>query len=312
VAALLLAAAPLTARATTPATPDADLKAKAPAPAETKAPPSAAPETKTPSTASPEPKTPPADAPPAVTGLPGAGVPGASSAPPIDAEAALERARAAYEYGEMEVVVDSARLVAEGRLHPTSAQRAQALRYLGIGLFLTGRQEGAETAFFDLLRLRPHARLDPTNARPDVVAFFEDVRRRHAAEINEAASNRPGKSLALAFLPPLGQFQAGHKARGITIATLEALTLGTAVTTNAILHSWDIYPGHTFMPPSGEPGPNHQSAARILQPINWVSVALFATTVGIGIVDGVASYLAVEPEEQGSSIADVFLGGYHF
>ena len=86
---------------------------------------------------------------------------------PVDAAAALERARAAYEYGEMEDVVDSARLVAEGRLTATSAQRAQALRYLGIGLFLTGRREGAETAFFDLLRLRPSSRLDPTTTRPD-------------------------------------------------------------------------------------------------------------------------------------------------
>jgi hypothetical protein len=244
--------------------------------------------------------------PPAIT------VPGMSTATPVDAEAALERARAAYEYGEMDMVVDSARLVAEGRLHPTPAQRAQALRYLGIGLFLTERQEGAETAFFDLLRLRPRTRLDATTTRPDVVSFFENVRRRHAAEINEAASNRPGKSLALAFLPPFGQFQAGHKARGITIAALEVVTLGAAIATDLTLRSWDKYPGHTFMPPPGQPGENHQHAARILQPMNWVSVALFATTVVIGIVDGVASYVAVEPEDAGTSVADVFLGGWRF
>jgi hypothetical protein len=295
--ALALAAAPSMARATGPGAPAPDVKAKPTATANT-APAGAAPATK---------------AEPAETPAPVVTVPGASAAPPTDAEAALERARAAYEYGEMEMVVDSARLVAEGRLHPTPAQRAQALRYLGIGLYLTGRQEGAETAFFDLLRLRPHTRLDPTNARPDVVAFFENVRRRHAAEINEAASNRPGKSLALAFLPPLGQFQAGHTARGITIAALEVLTLGTAITTDAILKSWDVYPGHTFMPMPGQPGTNHHSDAQTLKVINNVSVALFAATVVIGIVDGVASYVAVEPEDEGkSSIADIFLGGYRF
>jgi hypothetical protein len=276
------------ARAETPGAPTPDVKAKAPAPDAKAGPPDAKP-------AAPE-----------GTPAPVINVPGTSTAPPIDAEAALERARAAYEYGEMEMVVDSARLVAEGRLHPTPAQRAQALRYLGIGLFLTGRQEGAETAFFDLLRLRPRARLDPTNARPDVVAFFEDVRRRHAAEINEAASNRPGKSFTLAFLPPLGQFQAGHKARGITFAALEVLTLGTAIATDLQLRSWDSEaPGHTFG--------SHQSAAQTLKSINNVSVALFATTIAIGIIDGVASYLAVEPEDQGgTSIADAFLGGYRF
>ena len=303
-AALAIAAAPVTARATGPAAaPPPDLKAGAPtAPDEKAAPDAKAEPAASPPTASPPTATPP----PAIT------VPGTTSAMPVDAEAALERARAAYEYGEMEMVVDSARLVAEGRLHPTPPQRAQALRYLGIGLYLTGRQEGAETAFFDLLRLRPHARLDPTNTRPDVVAFFENVRRRHAAEINEAASNRPGKNLALAFVPPLGQFQAGHKARGITIAALEALTLGTAITTNAILQSWDIYPGHTFMPPQGQSGTNHHDDAQTLKLINNVSVALFAATVVIGIVDGVASYLAVEPEDEGKSIADVFLRGYRF
>jgi hypothetical protein len=295
-------AAPVTARAAPATAPQPDLKTKAPAATDEKEPPGAVPDAKAEPAAAPQTATPA----PAIT------VPGATSAMPVDAEAALERARAAYEYGEMEMVVDSARLVAEGRLHPTPAQRAQALRYLGIGLYLTGRQEGAETAFFDLLRVRPHARLDPTNTRPDVVAFFENVRRRHAVEINEAASNRPGKSLALAFLPPFGQFQAGHKARGITIAALEALTLGTAITTKAILESWDIYPGHTFMPPQGQPGVNHHDDAQTLKLINNVSVALFAATVVIGIVDGVASYVAVEPEDEGKSIADVFLRGYRF
>jgi hypothetical protein len=210
----------------------------------------------------------------------------------------------------MEMVVDSARLVAEGRLHPTPAQRAQALRYLGIGLYLTGRQEGAETAFFDLLRLRPHARLDPTSTRPDVVAFFEDVRRRHAAEISEAASNRPGKSLALAFLPPFGQFQAGHKARGITIAALEVLSLGGAIATNAQLHAWDKWPGHTFMSPDGLE--NHQENARTLKALNYVSVTVFAATLLLGAIDGVASYLAVEPEDEGTSVANIFGRGLRF
>jgi len=231
---------------------------------------------------------------------------------PVDAESALARARAAYEYGEMEMVVESARLVAEGRLHPTPAERAQALRYLGIGLYLTERQEGAETAFFDLLRLRPHTRLEATTTRPDVVAFFENVRRRHAVEINEAASNRPGKSLALAFLPPFGQFQSGHKARGITIAALEVLTLGGAIATDLQLHAWDKYPGHTFMPAPGQPGEGHADAARTVLVLNRVSVTALVATVIIGIIDGVASYTAVEPEDTGTSVADALGPGLHF
>ncbi len=245
--------------------------------------------------------------------LPVATPPAASSpTPPVDAATALERARAAYEYGEMEDVVESARLVAEGRLSATPAQRAQALRYLGIGLFLTSRREGAETAFFDLLRLRSSTRLDPTSTRPDVVAFFENVRRRHAAAIDEAAASRPGKSLALAFLPPAGQFQAGHKARGITLATLEGLSLASAVGTYLQLRSWAKYPGDTFGPPQGQLGADRTADARTLKAVNNVSVLVFATSVIVGIVDGVASYYAVEPEEQTQSLASVFGRGYKF
>ena len=46
--------------------------------------------------------------------------------------------------------------------------------------------------------------------------------------------------------------------------------------------------------------------------MNWVSVGVLAATIVIGIVDGVASYLAVEPEDEGRSVADVFLSGWRF
>jgi hypothetical protein len=209
--------------------------------------------------------------------------------PPTDAPAALQRARAAYEYGDLEAVVDSARLVAEGRLHPTPAQRAQALRYLGIGLYLTARPEGAETAFFDLLRLRPETRLDSTTTRPDCVSFFEDVRRRHADEIRQATRSRTGMSYVLTFLPPLGQFQEGHTGRGIAVGALEALSLGTAIATKVQLSAWrqpgDIYGSHT-------------NTARTLQALNYVSVIVLVATVAAGIIDGVASYGAERDDTQ--------------
>jgi hypothetical protein len=239
-----------------------------------------------PSAAEPAPDSPAESAPapaPAPAPTPTSAPAPAPMAAPADAVTALQRARAAYEYGDMEMVVESARLVAEGRLRPTPPQRAQALRYLGIGLYLTGRSEGAETTFFELLRLRPDVRLDPTTTRPDAVAFFEDVRRRHADEIRQAARHRPGKNLVLAFLPPLGQFQNGHRARGYTIAALEVLSLGGAIATKLQLDSWARqYPGQTFGP--------HADAAHTLKALNVVSVAVLVAAVVAGIVDGVAGY----------------------
>jgi hypothetical protein len=252
----------------------------------------------------PSPSAPPPVAPPPT-------VPGLSATPPADAATALARVRAAYEYGEMDMVVDSARMVAEGRLHPSPAERAQALRYLGIGLFLTGRQEGAETAFFDLLRLRPQSRLDPTSTRPDVVAFFEGVRRRHADAIDAAAKDKPGKSFALALLPPAGQFQSGHKGRGITIAALEVLSLGGALATYFQLRAWERS-DHTFGPGPGEKGVDHTDDAHTLKALNAVSVAVFATTLIVGAIDGIVSYYAMDADDTGTSLADVFGRGYRF
>ncbi|HET6284689.1 MAG TPA: hypothetical protein VFH73_27275 [Polyangia bacterium] len=206
----------------------------------------------------------------------------AADPPPPDAATALERARSSYEYGDMEMVVDAARLVAEGRLRPTPAQRAQALRFLGIGLFLTGRTEGAETAFFDLLRLKPGAKLDTTNTRPDVVAFFEGVRSRHSDEIRQAAKTPPGKRFIWCFLPPVGQFQNGHHARGWTIATLELVSLGTAIASYAQLKAWQNPTDDTFGP--------HTDAAHSLKTLNGVAVGVFAATVIIGIIDAVSNY----------------------
>jgi len=261
------------------------------APTPTEAPvPAPAPLPPPPSTPTPPPPPPPA---PTVAVPP---VP-----PPADAAAALERARAAYEYGDMEVLVESARLVAEGRLRPTPAQRAQALRFLGIGLYLTARPEGAETAFFDLLRVRPDARLDPTTTRPDCVAFFEDVRRRHADELRQVLHNRPAKSYVLALLPPLGQFQNGHKRRGIAIATLEVVTAGAAIATNLQLRAWVHQPGDTF--------PGHTDQARTLKAINVLSVVALVLTVAYGIVDGITNY-GGEPDEAQTARLDGF--GFRF
>jgi hypothetical protein len=199
-----------------------------------------------------------------------------------DAATTLERARAAYEYGDIDTVVESARAVADGALRPTPAQRAQALRLLGIGLFVTGRPEGAETAFFDLLRLKPGLRLDPTHTRPDVVAFFENVRARHQDEIRRAHSAHPGKSFVLSLLPPAGQFQNGNRGRGYALGAIELLSLGTTVGTYVQLKSWVDEANQTF--------PGHTETARTLKVVNNAAVGVFAATVIVGIIDGIANF----------------------
>jgi hypothetical protein len=195
---------------------------------------------------------------------------------PAIAVAALDRASAAYDYGDMTQVVHSTRLIVDGALVATPGQRLEALRLLGIGLYLTGRPTGAESYFLELLRSSRRARLDPTTTRPEVVAFFEDIRRRHAAEIQDAARVRSRRSMVWNFFAPIGQFKNGDSARGVVVLGLEVASLATAVTTRLVLDSWraehDEFPGHT-------------EVARTLRTLNQVSVGVLAATWVIGVTD---------------------------
>jgi len=224
--------------------------------------------------------------PPVVAPAPAAPVPAAPApntagtvpAAPTDAASSLERVRASYEYGDIDDVVEWSRPIAEGRLEATPAQRALALRYLGIGLYLTGRAPGAEAAFFELLRLRPDTVLDPRTTRPDVVTFFERVRSGHAQEIKDSAHKH--KAFIWNFVPPVGQFQNGHTARGLIVGGVEVASIATAITSYALLSSWE-QPHHEF---TGHP------EAQTMKVVNFVSIGVLAATYFYGVLDGIGHY----------------------
>jgi hypothetical protein len=206
---------------------------------------------------------------------------------PIDAPTSLERVRAAYEYGDIDSVVEWARPVAEGRVTASVVERGHALRYLGIGLYLTGRAPGAEAAFLELLRLRPDSTLDPRTTRPDVVTFFERVRSSHAVEIRATARENNHKIFVLNFLPPFGQIQNGHRGRAFLYGGLELASAATAITTYALLSSWE-QEHHEFG--------DHYNDATKLKVVNYVAIGVFAATCLISVLDGLASYADLPDE----------------
>jgi hypothetical protein len=234
--------------------------------------------------------------------------PPAPGRPPTTAVAALDRANAAYEYGDMKEVVESARPVVDGALEATLAERVQALRLLGIGLYLTGRPTGAENAFLELLRNRPKARLDPTTTRPEVVAFFEDVRRRHRSNIEDAARARSRKSMIWNFLPPVGQFKNGDNGRGFLILGVGVASAAGAITTSLLLNDWCIE-NRTCPGAPGATMAAKTSTANTVQNWNYISVGVLAATYAAGVVD---AFLRSdrEPEEAERSVSFfVFPGG---
>jgi hypothetical protein len=194
---------------------------------------------------------------------------------PQSAGAALLRAAAAYEYGDINQVVDSARLITEGVLPSAPAQQTQALRFLGIGLYLTNRPGGAEAAFTELLRQEPEARLDPTSTRPEVVAFFENLRRQQRLQ------QRWNRRLIWNFTPPVGQFLNDHYVKGWLLLTFGVASLATAVTTDVVLRRWHE-PGDTYK--------GHEKTARTLKAVNWIAVGALAATYIYGVFDGLIGY----------------------
>jgi hypothetical protein len=191
---------------------------------------------------------------------------------PENAEAALVRASAAYEYGDMYQVVEAARPVTEGLVPASESQQAKAFRLFGIGLYLTNRQAGAETAFKELLRLEPSARLNPTTTRPEVVAFFESLRREQNPDTRRVIWN---------FIPPVGQFQNGDNIKGWVVLGVGVASFGVALASRLLPLRWKGE-GYTYG--------GHEDTVETLETVNWISTGVLAATYLYGVFDGIIGY----------------------
>src|SRR6185295_11388479 len=114
---------------------------------------------------------------------------------------------------------------------------AEAHRLAGIAAFFAQRNTDAETHFLAYLRIDLDGRLDPALYPPEVVAFFNDVASRHAAELR-ALRNRPTRSWYLTLVPPFGQFQNGERVKGYVVGGVLGTLLAVNLTTYALLRSW--------------------------------------------------------------------------
>jgi hypothetical protein len=213
---------------------------------------------------------------------------------PKDATAALVRAVAAYEYGDMNQVVEAARPVAEGLLPASPEEQTQAFRLLGIGLYLTNRPLGAETAFAELLRKDPKARLDPTTTRPELVAFFESLRHQHL--VRQRSDRHPYWN----FLPPVGQFKNDDNVKGWVILSVGVVSLATSATSLLLLRSWhqqgDLY-RHGY------------DVAMGLRATNWIAVGILSATYVYGVIDGLIGYSRPIDESKPPLSLFLFPGG---
>jgi hypothetical protein len=170
----------------------------------------------------------------------------------------------------------------------------EAHRLAGIAAFFQQQPDAAERHFLAYLRLELDGRLDPALYPPEVVAFFNDVASRHAAEL-QALKYGLKRSWFLTLLPPLGQLQNGERTKAYVIGGALGALLIVNLTTYYYLRSWcehtdgriggglSCYDG-----PSMEKDRNHE-AARI-RPWNIASGIGVLVVYAYGVYDGVRDY----------------------
>jgi len=217
--------------------------------------------------------------------------PTASAAPVGAAPATSEVLRAgntAATAGDWERVAQLVDPLLQQRL--ATADRAEAHRLAGLAAFFRKRSSDAENHFLAYLRLDLDGRLDPALYPPDVVAFFNDVTSRHAAELR-ALRTRPNRSWILTLLPPFGQLQNGDRSKAWVLGGALSVLLITNLTTYYYLRAWCDHTdgadggGLTCSDPD-----NRTNAATRLQPYNIASGIGFLLVYAFGVYDGVQGY----------------------
>lgn len=219
--------------------------------------------------------------------------PGAAISPaPADV---LIQAGAALGAGEHERAASLAAQVARDPAPIARQDRAEAWRILGLAQYALGRKSEAEASFYAHLKLDPDAHLDPALVSAETVAFFENVRAQHAAEL-AALRPRPARrrNIWLNFVPLAGQWQNGDRTKMWVLGSAGAVLLTANLSSYVMLRRWCGNPGGTSTCDEGEPGMpgyrNHADAARRMKVVNIVSGVGLIAVYAYSFFDGMNGY----------------------
>jgi hypothetical protein len=178
------------------------------------------------------------------------------------------------------------------------ADLAEAYRLAGIAAFFEQRNDAAESRFLGYLRIDLDGRLDPALYPPEVVAFFNDVASRHAAELR-ALRFTPKRSWLLTLLPPIGQFQNGERTKAYVLGGVLGALLIADLTTYYYLRAWcEHTDGKTGGGYSCYDGGDRNHAAARLRPWNIASGVSLLVVYAYGVYDGVRGYRQRSREQE--------------
>jgi len=245
----------------------------------------------------------------------------------------LQRGKNAFDRGEFKRAVEIVRplLYPELRLH-SDGQIVLAHRILGVSYLYERQQVAATGEFRKLLQVSPDYRFDPLLDPPEIVDFFNTVRKEYGAELARLEARRKELELArlrykeecdkaragptvvekrvgrnafaVNFVPfGAGQFQNGQRGKAWAFLTVEA-ALG-AVSVGALATNLAVYGlsprrtcrydlGDAACPPEAIDRTD-ENRSRWLTRVQVASGALFLGTVAWGIIDAIYYY---RPETQ--------------
>lgn len=240
----------------------------------------------------------------------------------------LQRGKNAYDRGEFGRAVEIIRplLYPEIRLQSDN-QIVLARRMLGVAHLFERQEAEAKVEFRKLLQLAPDYHFDPLLDPPEVVDFFNLVRKEYSKELGQLEARRQElekarqrdieacerarggpsiiekrvgrNSFALNFVPfGTGQFQNGQRKKGWAFLTAEAV-LGT-VSVAALATNFALYGARPQRAcrlavgaqacPADAIDHSEEDRSRLLTEIQVASGAMFFAAVAWGIVDAIYAY----------------------
>ena len=237
----------------------------------------------------------------------------------------LQRGKNAFDRGEFKRVVEIVRPLLYPDLRLQSESKiVLAHRILGVSYLFEKQEPEAAVEFRKLLQLSPEYRFDPRLDPPEVVDFFDGVRKEYGAELalleaerkqaerereryrEECEKLRAGptvierrfgrNSFTISFLPfGAGQFQNGHRKKGWAFLTTEVLLAAVSVGALATnLGVYGLHPqrkcrydvGNGTCPPEAIDH-TEENRSRSLTQVQVASGAAFFAVVAWGILDAV-------------------------
>ncbi len=214
----------------------------------------------------------------------------------------VERTKQAYEYGDYKTAIQLAKSALMHDLLPE--QEKEMLMLLGLCQYLQKQYSKAKQTFEQLLLKDPDYKLDPLYVPPQIIDFFDDLRKqmepqlrpireRIARQKREQERKKPKKAIevkvvrnmrALNFLPfGVGQFQNHQYIKGYIILGAEAaalvLNIASYITVKALAGA------------DGKYTEEDARMAKAFQIVQYSAAATFAALWIYGTVDGLIYFV---------------------